>query len=132
MAATGLPSGEVSSAPSVFTSSGMEPAKSHRGVSASLALANGYSTGPARTGPTGRADIERGDHAEMPPPPRRPQNRSAFSVAARHQHRAVGGDEIDGEEVVANQAVPAGEPAETATKRQSADPGMGDGAARGG
>ena len=63
---------------------------------------------------------------KFPPPPRTPQNRSAFSVALAWIGRAVRRDEIDAEETVDRQAVRPDEPTDAATERQAGEAGAGD------
>ena len=66
---------------------------------------------------------------KLPPPPRSPQNRSAFSVLAGGQEAAVGGDDVGREQVVAGQAVLALQPADAAAEREPGDAGRRDRAA---
>ena len=63
---------------------------------------------------------------KLPPPPRSPQNRSVFSCFRGADHAAVGGDEIDGGQVVARPAEPPREVAEAAAERQPGAAGGGD------
>ena len=59
---------------------------------------------------------------KLPPPPRRPQNRSACSVGARADVLAGREDDVGRDEVVDRQAVRPGQPADAAAERQARDP----------
>ena len=58
---------------------------------------------------------------KLPPPPRRPQNSSGSLLGVDAQPFAVGGDEVDGAQVVDGEPVPAHQVAEPAAERQPAD-----------
>ena len=62
---------------------------------------------------------------KLPPPPRTPQNRSAFSVALACTQLAVGGDELDREQLVDGQPVLAHDPPDAAAERQPRHAGVG-------
>ena len=53
---------------------------------------------------------------KLPPPPRRPQNSSGLALGVDAQPFAVGGDEVDGAQVVHGQAVPAHQVPEAAAE----------------
>ncbi len=69
---------------------------------------------------------------KLPPPPRRAQNRSAFSSARGAHHRALGRDDLHRHDVVAGVAEAARQVAETAAHREPADAGGRDEAEHGG
>ena len=69
---------------------------------------------------------------KLPPPPRRPQNRSACSRSLARRTLAVGGHDLGSEQVVDRRAVAAHQPADAAAEREPGDAGVGDDAADGG
>ena len=66
---------------------------------------------------------------KLPPPPRSAQNRSGSRFGVDRTERAVGGDDVGGEQVVDGQAVLAHQPAEPAAEGQAGDAGVRHGAA---
>ena len=60
---------------------------------------------------------------KLPPPPRSPQNRSAFSLLGCVHHAAVGGHDLGLDEVVAHETELALEPAAAAAEREAGDTG---------
>lgn len=82
----------------------------------------------------GRADrvqlkLERCGHAEVPATAtQRPEQVGVLAFAGGHE-LAIGGHQVDGEQVVAGEAVLAHQPAEAAAERQTADAGVGHGTA---
>ena len=69
---------------------------------------------------------------KLPPPPRRPQNSSGSLSASTRSRSTVGGDEVDGAQVVDGEPVLAHEVPEPAAERQPADPDVTDRPAGGG
>jgi hypothetical protein len=67
--------------------------------------------------------VKRVTTPKLPPPPRSAQNRSAFWCSSRGHHATVGGDHLGCEQVVAGQAVAAGEVADPAAQGEPADAG---------
>ncbi len=58
---------------------------------------------------------------KLPPPPRSAQNRSVSDPAGDVAQRAVGGDDVDGADVVAGVSGPAAEQADTAAEEIADD-----------
>ena len=69
---------------------------------------------------------------KLPPPPRRPQNSSGSRLGVDAPSLAVGGDELDGAQVVDGEPVAAHQVPEAAAERQPADADVADGPAGGG
>ena len=67
---------------------------------------------------------------KLPPPPRRAQKRSAFSVLVGRDEAAVGQDDVGLEQVVDREPELAGQVADAAAEGDAADAGGGDDAAR--
>ena len=61
---------------------------------------------------------------KLPPPPRSAQNRSE-ALSGDLDHLAAGQDDLQGDEVIAGQAVLTGEPADAAAQRQAGHAGLG-------
>jgi hypothetical protein len=75
--------------------------------------------------------FERGDYAEIAASAAQTPEKVCILGGIYRQQLALGGDEIDGEEIVAGEAVFAGKPAKAASKRKSGNTGAGDRAPRG-
>ena len=81
-----------------------------------------------------RVDLERerGHHPEVATPAAMRPQQLGVLVLGRQHPLAVGGDELDPDEVVAGEAVLAHQPADAAAERETADAGGGDEPAGGG
>ena len=77
-----------------------------------------------------RPELELGDDAEVAATPAQCPEQVGVLPGGRAQHLAVRGDDLGGEQVVADQPVLAGEPAEAAAEGETADAGVADRAAR--
>src|SRR5690606_6192918 len=77
-------------------------------------------------------ELELGDDAEVAAAAAQPPEQLAVAVPAGSDVLAVGGDEREGDDVVAGQAVLAGQPAHAAAEGEPADAGVGDVAGGGG
>ena len=108
------------------SSSGAVGAKSRRKRSTCGACSSGQKIGPPSTiGPTGcRSYSKVVATPKLPPPPRRPHNRSGSLAGVDVQPFAVGGDQLGRAQVVHGQPVPAHQVPEPAAQRDPADAGV--------
>ena len=72
--------------------------------------------------------LERGDHAKVAPTATQPPEEVGIRGIADHPDLAVGGDEIDGEQVIAGQPVFVPQPAEATAQGEARNAGIGVGA----
>ena len=72
--------------------------------------------------------LERGDHTKVAPTATQPPEEVGVLGVTDHPDLAVGGDEIDGEQVIAGQAVFIPQPAEAAAQGEARNAGIGVGA----
>ena len=116
------------------SSSGASGAKSRRKRRTSGASASGQKIGPPSTsGPTGWSWYsKRGGDPEVAAAAAQPPEELRLGLGVDVHPLAVGGHQVDGEQVVHGQAVLAHEVPEPAAERQPADAGVADDAARGG
>src|SRR5262249_61891913 len=76
-------------------------------------------------GPDGvEAELERGDHAEVATAASQRPEQVGVLVLGRPQELAVGRNDVDGEEVVDREAVPAHQPADATAESQPRDSGV--------
>ena len=76
--------------------------------------------------------LKGGGDPKVPAPALEPPEQVRVLLRVDLEERPVGGDDIDREEVVARQPVPAHEPPQSPTEGEAGDPGGADRAARGG
>jgi hypothetical protein len=116
------------------SSSGAVGAKSSRKASTWAASSSPQTTGPPSTiGPTGCSRYSKAVAIpKLPPPPRSPPQQLRLVLGVDPQPLAVGGDQVDGQQVVDGLPVPAHRVAQPAAQGEPADAGVADDPAGGG
>jgi len=76
-------------------------------------------------------ELEGGDNAKVPAPAPYTPEQVCVLIGTYFEDSALGGDEIDGDQIVARKPVLMRQPADTTTECESCHAGMGDNARRG-